>query len=132
LNHYALGVQVAGAVSCGWVESWLAARRSGDPTAERAAVEAMASSRRWPLLLRMQQEVPHGWAVNVWHIASGLSRGDLARGFGQGLVRPDGSGYRLGPDWALALGCHGAIRRKPFDAQKPPGAGWDAGSGRGG
>jgi len=61
--------------------------------------------------------------VNVQHVAAGLSAGHLDRGFGQALVREDGSGYRFGPDWALALGCRGAIRREPFEAQRPTGAG---------
>lgn len=122
-DHYELGVRVASAISCGWVESWLAARRAGDAEAERAAVEAMAGSRSWPLLLRMEREVPGGWVHNVWNLASGLRRGRLHQDFNAALVRPDGSGYRFGPAWALALQCSGAIRRKPFPAGQAPGAG---------
>ncbi|MBS1860277.1 MAG: hypothetical protein JSS68_01055 [Actinobacteria bacterium] len=83
----------------------------------------MAGSHRWPLLLRMQEEAPGGWALNVWHVAAQLRAGDLDQGFGQGIVRADGSGYRLGPDWATALGCQGEIRREPFEVQKPSGSG---------
>jgi hypothetical protein len=121
-SHYEVGVRVASAISCGWVESWLAARRSGDADAERAAVEAMAGSHHWPLLLRMEREVPRGWAQNVWTVAAQLRSGHLDQGFGSELVRPDGTGYRLGPDWAVALQCPGVVKREPITPAKPPGA----------
>lgn len=122
LNHYALGVRVADAVACGWVESWLTARRSGDVPAEQDAVAAMASSRQWPLLRRMEREVKAGWSLNIWHAAAELRRGQLDRGFRQALVRPDGSGYRFGPAWALELQCTARIRRLPFGPGEAPGA----------
>jgi hypothetical protein len=117
LDHYELGVRVASAVACGWVESWLAARRSGDAQAARDAVDAMAGSRRWPLLVQMEREVPGGWAHNVWTVAAGLRAGHLDQGFAGALVRPDGGGYRLGPAWAVGLECHSSIRKVPFDGR---------------
>jgi hypothetical protein len=122
LDHYNLGVKVADDVSCGWVESWLAARQAGDSTAEERAVAAMASSHHWPLLREMEREAKHGWALNIWHAAAELKSGRLNQGFDSALVRPDGSGYRLGPAWALELQCTPRIRRVPFTASEgPPG-----------
>lgn len=117
LDHYELGVRVASAIACGWVESWLAARRSGDAQAERNAVDALAGARRWPLLVQMEREVPGGWAHNVWTVASKLRTGHLDQGFAGALVRPDGSGYRLGPTWAVGLECRSSIRKVPFDGR---------------
>lgn len=122
LNHYELGVRVADAVACGWVESWLAARASGDEVAAQDAVEAMAGSHHWPLLLQMEREAGLSWAHNIWHAAAELRRGHLDQGFGQALVRPDGSGYKVGPAWATELQCTARIRRVPFAVGEAPGA----------
>jgi hypothetical protein len=121
LDHYGLGVRVADAISCGWVESWLAAQASGDRVAAQDAVEAMASSHHWPLLLQMEREARLSWAHNIWHAAAELRRGHLDQGFGQALVRPDGSGYRVGPAWATELQCTARIRRLPFGPGGAPG-----------
>ncbi len=123
LNHYELGVRVADAIACGWVESWLAAQASGDEVAAQDAVEAMASSHHWPLLLQMEREAKMGWSQNISHAAAELRRGHLDQGFGEALVRPDGSGYRIGPAWATELQCTARIRRVPFAAGEAPGAG---------
>jgi hypothetical protein len=123
LNHYQLGVRVADAIACGWVESWRAAQASGDEAAARDAVTAMTSSHHWPLLLGMQREQGFGWTQNIWHAAAELRRGHLDEGFGQALVRPDGSGYKMGPAWAMELQCTAQIRRVPFAAGEAPGAG---------
>ncbi len=121
LNRYDLGVRVADAISCGWVESWLAAQASGDGIAAQDAVEAMVSSHHWPLLLQMEREVKMGWSQNIWHAAAELRRGYLDQGFGEALVRPDGSGYKIGPAWATELQCTARIRRVPFAAGEAPG-----------
>ena len=54
-DRYQLGAQVAGAVACSWLKHWSEARHSGDETAARAAVDAMATSNRWPVLLEMNE-----------------------------------------------------------------------------
>jgi hypothetical protein len=123
LDHYQLGVRVADAIACGWVESWRAAQASGNETAARDAVAAMTSSHHWPLLLQMEREQSFGWTQNIWHAAGELRRGHLDEGFGQALVRPDGSGYKVGPAWATELQCTAMIRRVPFAAGEAPGAG---------
>jgi hypothetical protein len=112
LNHYQLATEVSGTVACGWVESWLTATAAGDAAGARKAVAAMASSRSWPLLIGIGGE--GSWASNVWHVAAELERGHLNRGAAGSLVHPDGSGYEMGPAWALALNCESAFWRRPL------------------
>jgi hypothetical protein len=47
---------VVGAVSCTWIEQWVAARRGGDASAAAEAVTAMAGSRDWAVLREMAPE----------------------------------------------------------------------------
>ncbi|MGE5282178.1 MAG: hypothetical protein ACM3N0_07640 [Chloroflexota bacterium] len=111
-DHYQLAVKVAGAVSCGWVESWLAATKAGDDSHAREAVEAMATSRRWPMMPTLTKG--GGWSANVLHVADEIERGHLDRGAVGELVKPDGTGYKLGPSWAMALGCESHYWRRPL------------------
>jgi hypothetical protein len=87
IDHYEFGQAVAGAVACGWLESWSAARRSGDEAGARQAVEALAGARRWPVLLQMVQEkgfegdvLPahgNGWPSNVVAAGREIAAGHL-------------------------------------------------------
>ena len=47
-DRYQLGALVAGAVACGWIARWM----DGD----KEAAKALATSRRWPILLEMNAE----------------------------------------------------------------------------
>jgi hypothetical protein len=114
LNHYALAVKVADTVSCAWVETWIAAKRAGDRPAGREAVDAMAGSQSWPLVLQMEREVKGGWAANIRKVAGELDRGYLNWGSAGSLVRPDGSGYESGPAWAMTLQCTSHYWRRPI------------------
>ncbi|HEY2053356.1 MAG TPA: hypothetical protein VGH14_05410 [Solirubrobacterales bacterium] len=88
-DRYQLGQAVAGAVACGWLESWSAATRSGDEDAARAAVEGMAGARQWSVLLQMVQEkgfegdiLPAngvGWPSNIVAAAREIAAGHLRR-----------------------------------------------------
>jgi hypothetical protein len=118
-NHYQLAVKVAGSVSCGWVESWLAATKAGDQARAHEAVEAMATSRHWPMMPLLIKG--GGWSGNVWHAADALASGHVDRGASGAVVRPDGSGYMVGPSWALGLNCTSRYWRRPFDHQPPLG-----------
>lgn len=89
LNHYQLAVKVAGTVSCGWVESWLAATQAGDGSQAREAVEAMATSHHWPMMPTLIRV--GGWSGNVWNAAEEIATGHLNRGAAGELVNPDGS-----------------------------------------
>lgn len=89
IDHYQFGQAVAGAVTCGWLESWSAARRAGDEATARQAVQGMAGARRWPVLLQMVQEkgfegdvLPahgNGWPSYVVEAAREIAAGHLRR-----------------------------------------------------
>jgi hypothetical protein len=113
LNHYQLAVKVAGDVTCGWVESWLAATKAGDESRARDAVEAMATSHRWPMMPTLIEG--GGWSGNVWSAARAIATGQVDRGAAGELVNPDGSGYKLGPAWAVGLNCTSRYWRRPLN-----------------
>jgi hypothetical protein len=112
LNHYQLAVKVAGTVSCGWVESWLSATKAGDGARAQEAVKAMASSRRWPMMPILIRG--GGWSGNVWRAAEAIATGHLNRGEAGESINPDGSGYALGPAWAVGLNCTSRYWRRPL------------------
>lgn len=114
LDKYALAVEVADAVACGWTEAWLGARKSGNAAGASEAVEAMATSPRWPSVKRMEREVPGGWSRNILGFARQLRAGRVGRGSAGEMIRPDGSGYKLRPAWAVQLDCKSRIRRVPL------------------
>lgn len=109
-DRYQLVVEATGAVACGWVESWLAARRAGDAGAAAEAVRAMATWSRWPAL--RGAEMRRGWAVNVEQAAKRIAHGKLNHGPAGIEVRADGTGFEHGPQWSLALGCEPSWRRR--------------------
>ncbi|HET7574860.1 MAG TPA: hypothetical protein VFJ99_07070, partial [Solirubrobacterales bacterium] len=114
-DDYQLAVEVANAVSCGWVESWLAARAAGDPEKAAEAVEGMRSSDHWPLM-RTLREVHEGggWSRNIESIARQLESGRLKEGPAGATLNPDGTGYELGPAWAVAISCTSHYWRRPI------------------
>jgi hypothetical protein len=56
LDRYQLGAQVAGAITCAWLDRWVAARHAGDARGLRHAVDALATSHRWRALHVMEAE----------------------------------------------------------------------------
>jgi len=103
-----LAVKVGNAVACGWVESWIAARASGDGVTARRAVEAVASSANWPIV--RETRVP--WFSNYRIVARQMREGRLDRGYSGYAVRADGRTFGFGPAWKLLLGCEGTYRRE--------------------
>src|ERR687894_722636 len=69
-DRYQVGAEVTGAVACGWIDSWVAARGTGDTAAAQAAVDAMASSHDWDVLVEMTSD--GGWSDSVWQYADAL------------------------------------------------------------
>ncbi len=119
-DRYQLGQAVAGAVACGWLESWSAATRSGDEATARQAVEGMAGVRRWPVLLGMVQEkgfegdvLPadgNGWPSYIVEAAGEIARGHLRRRPAVKTTyvngRPFGTEIPANVAPASVLGCH--------------------------
>jgi len=111
-DHRALGVEVGGGVACGWVQAWQAARRAGDAAGAREAVAAMATVPSWPMVGDPRVRTP--WAGNLKRIAGELAHGRLDRGAAGEVVNEDGSGYALGPAWAVAFNCTDLYWRHPL------------------
>jgi hypothetical protein len=101
-----LGVAVANEIACGWVESWIAARRNGDQAGARKAVEAMASSNRWSVV----RQTTSPWFGNYRIVVNQLRAGHLDRG-PAGYEESGGELFARGPAWKFALGCPGTWRR---------------------
>ncbi len=112
LDHRALGVEVGGQVACGWVQAWQAARGAGDATGAREAVAALATAPSWPMVSDPRLRTP--WAGNLTRIANEVAHGRLDQGAAGQVVNEDGSGYELGPAWALALNCTDLYWRHPL------------------
>jgi hypothetical protein len=107
-DHSSLAVKVGNAVACGWAESWIAARASGDQAAARRAVDAMAGSAAWPIV--RETKVP--WFTNYKVVTGEMRAGHLNRKPASYEVRADGRIFAFGPAWRLALGCDGTYRRE--------------------
>ena len=96
-DRYQLGAQVAGAVACGWIDRWIAARRAGDVARARDAVEAMATSATWPVLQEMEDEGAFPEVVREYAAAIA----------GTGVV-PGGKPLTVRRSYQSALGCPGS------------------------
>jgi hypothetical protein len=81
---------VTGTVACLWFRQWGQARRTGDRASELQAEQAMATSRRWPILRELSND--GGSPPLIWQLAAGMPSGEGRRG------------WRLLPQ-AEALGC---------------------------
>jgi hypothetical protein len=112
-DQYQFVAHVTGLVACGWVESWLAAKRTGNEKVAAEAVEAMSTWSSWPSL--RGEEMERGWAENIRQAANRIEHGRLNHGPAGALVNPDGTGYELGPAWAVALNCTSHHWRRPLD-----------------
>jgi hypothetical protein len=111
-DQYQLATTIGNAVACGWVESWLAATRSGDAAGAQEAIDAMVSSRDWQLMKTLG-----GYPTNISFVARELEHGHLNQGIAMKVVNEDRTGYQLGPAWATALDCKSDIWRRPLEAR---------------
>jgi hypothetical protein len=121
-DRYRLGTAVTGAVTCGWLEYWVAAARSHDLTAAREAVDGLGSARHWPVLLAMVHEkgwkgeqLPangNGWASTILDAAREIGRGRLSQASGFYAVTGDGRYIEEGPGWSIHFGCKAHYRRQ--------------------
>lgn len=83
VDRYNLGAEIAGAVACGWLSSYVEATGSGDSAAATEAVDAMATSREWPILQEMDAE--GGYPEAVWEYADDMAAGRDVRSYPDGL-----------------------------------------------
>lgn len=121
-DRYRLGTAVTGAVTCGWLEDWVAAARNDDLSAAREAVDGLGSARRWPVLLSMVREkgwkgerLPahgNGWASTILDAAREIGRGRLSQGGGIYTMTRDGRYFEEGPGWSTHFGCKAHYRRQ--------------------
>lgn len=95
-DRYQLGAMVTGAVACGWLDQWNAAKRSGDGSKLNEAVVAMRTARDWRTLHEMNDE--GDYPEVLWEIADAMQGGTISTGKGK-LPMTDREQY------AAALGC---------------------------
>lgn len=88
IDRYQLGVRVAGAVSCAWLDRWYAARKVGDSAQLKQAVTAMNGSRHWKILLEMN--AAGDYPEEVWGWADSMAKNlyFTQDGYRSGLVCP--------------------------------------------
>lgn len=72
-DRYQLGAQVISAVTCGWLDSYFAAKGSGDKAGMADAAAQLATSRQWPILQEMQAD--GGFSGVVWAYADAVQPG---------------------------------------------------------
>lgn len=70
VDRYQLGAEVAGTVTCRWIDAWVTARNAGDAEGVQQAVDAMASSHDWAVLQEMNDE--GDWPDVIWEYADAL------------------------------------------------------------
>jgi hypothetical protein len=84
---------VTNALVCAWIQQWVDGTEAGDVAAVDEAVEAMASSRQWPVLVANGRE----WAYGIWQVADAMVA-DVPLDAYPGV--PQGTGYLRSIDCA--------------------------------
>jgi hypothetical protein len=72
-DRYQVGAQTTGTVACLWLRQWGEGRRTGNEAAVDEAVQAMETSRHWPILREMTKE--GAYSEVVWEIAEWMPKG---------------------------------------------------------
>ncbi len=93
-SRYQLGVAVITQVACGWIDAWVAATDSGDDQAAQQAVDAMATSHDWAILIEMDAE--GDWPGVIWEYADAMAT--------NAPIGP-GGGFTIGESYRQGLGC---------------------------
>jgi len=70
-HWYQVGADTIRAVSCGWLDYWVSAKAAGDHASIQQAVDAMAGSRQWSILIDMSAE--GGFHEMVWEYADAIA-----------------------------------------------------------
>ena len=82
-DRYQLGAHTVGVVACAWLSSYVEGETSGDADQRAAAVDAMQTSRDWPVLLEM--DAVGDYSEVVWEYADQLAASQTPAGFEGGL-----------------------------------------------
>jgi len=93
-DRYQLGAKVAGSVACRWIERWIGADAAGDTQAAQQAIDAMATSRRWAILVEMDADGDYPEAL--WELADATATGNQVSG---------GERMTVQASYANTLGC---------------------------
>ena len=89
-----LGVEVTGAVACGWIDEWISATATGDRSRIDVAAAAMQTSHEWAILLEMSEQGRYPQVV--WEHADAIA--------GDGTIEAGGS-MPVEASYRNALGC---------------------------
>jgi hypothetical protein len=68
---YQVGADVAGAVTCAWIDQWAAAKATQDQAAVDQAVDGLGTSREWRILIDMSAE--GDFSQVVWEYADAIA-----------------------------------------------------------
>jgi hypothetical protein len=93
-DRYQLGAAVTGAVACAWLEQWVDATAKGDEAPAQEAVDAMATSHDWAILLEMDEE--GDWPEAIWQYTDAMQGNDPI---------PQGRIMTIEESYQSALGC---------------------------
>jgi hypothetical protein len=93
-DRYQLGAKVSGAVACAWIGQWVDATAKGNDGRAQEAVDAMASSHNWAILLEMDEE--GDWPEVMWELADAMPNDAAVSG---------GRPMTIEESYASALGC---------------------------
>ena len=92
-DRYQLGAKVTGAVACAWIGQWVDATSKGNEGRAQEAIEAMASSHNWAILIEMDQE--GDWPEVMWELADAMPNNAKVSG-GRPLTIVESYQYSLG------------------------------------
>jgi hypothetical protein len=82
-DRYQVGARVTGAIACGWLDQWTAAKQSGDKVKVAEAVGALKTSHDWKILKEMDVEGDYPEAV--WQYADQVAKNEVPDGYKDGL-----------------------------------------------
>lgn len=71
-----VGVDVAGGVTCAWIDRWAAAKSAGDREGVREAITALRSTRSWNILKELNSQ--GGFSEQVWEMVDLVVAGKVA------------------------------------------------------
>jgi hypothetical protein len=110
IDRYQLGAQVMSQVGCGWIETWLDAKKAGDEAKAEYAVDAMTTASHAAILNEMAKD---GAYTQVFQqLAQQLRDGEIDNSPSGSETTEDGRTFEVGPGYATALGCDTQYRRE--------------------